>query len=101
MRVILSSPVLLQDGSFNRKTISRRAARKWVEKHRPTNYCTHQTVKLLGIDPANSREECLGYDEALIATPKGRLDHEREYSWQEIEHIGVDFVLITREATSQ
>jgi hypothetical protein len=96
MHVILSSPILLEDGEYIRSTISQEMAQRWVNVNRPINYSQHQTTKILGVDPATARQNTPGYDEALIIAPKERLEFGREYSQDEIESIGVDFILITR-----
>lgn len=96
MQVILSSPILLEDGQFNRKTITRRQAQKWVDQNAPVNFSQHQTVKILGVEPAATRENTPAYDEALIISPKDRLEFGREYTKEEIEKIDVAFVLIAK-----
>ncbi len=96
MQVILSSPVLLEDGKYKRKTISRRKAQRWVDKNGPVNFSQHQTTKILGVEPAATREVTRAYDEALIISPNERLEFGREYTKDEIEKIGVTFVLITK-----
>lgn len=96
MQVILSSPILVEDGKFIRTTISQKKARRWVEKNAPVNFSRHQTVNILGIAPASTRENTSGYDEALIISPNSRLEFGREYTTEEIEAIGVSFVLIKK-----
>lgn len=96
MQVILSSPILVEDGKFTRKTISQKKAQKWVDRNGPVNFSSHQTVKILGVEPASTRENTPGYDEALIISPLGRLEFGREYTKEEIEEIGVEFVLIKK-----
>ena len=93
--VILSTPLLLMDGVYRRRTISLEEAVDWVAAHSPKNFCGHQTVKILGIEPSTSREACQGFTEALCLKPKGRLDFGREYSLAEIQAVGVEFVLLT------
>jgi hypothetical protein len=96
MHVILSSPILIEDGKFTRKTISQEDAQKWVDENCPMNFSNHQTTKILGLKPATSRENTTSYDEALIISPKERLEFGREYTQAEIEKIGVLFVLIRK-----
>jgi hypothetical protein len=96
MRVILSSPILIEDGTFTRKTITQREAQDWVDKNRPLNFSGHQTTKILGVEPAATREITKSYDEALIISPQDRLEFGREYTKEEIEEIGVTFVLIEK-----
>ena len=97
MKVILSTTILVEEGTFVARKISLYEAIKWVKTHRPYNFCGHQTVKVLGIEPAKTRETCLEYSEALCLKPKGRIDPKREYSAEEILGIGVDIFLITKE----
>jgi hypothetical protein len=94
-KVILSTPLLLVDGVYKRRTIGQEEAVEWVATHSPKNFCGHQTVKILGIEPSTSREACTGFSEALCLKPKGRLDFGREYSLEEIKSVGVEFVLLT------
>lgn len=94
--VVLSSPLLLEDGTFTRREITPDEARVWVETHRPKNFSGHETVKIVGLAPDKDRRQCNGYDEALVLQPRARLEFGREYSVAEIEEIGVDAVLITR-----
>lgn len=96
MHVILSSPLLIEDGDFNRKTITRTEAQTWVDENGPINFSQHETVKILGVEPASTREETISYDEALVISPQKRLEFGREYTVKEIEAIGVNFVLITK-----
>lgn len=98
MQVILSSPILVEDGTFVRKTISRKKAQKWVDENEPVNFCGHQTVKMLGVAPAATRANALYYDEALIIVPSERIEFGREYTKEELEAIGVEFVLIAKVA---
>lgn len=94
-KVILSTKLIVGEGLFLSRSVSLVEAYKWVVDNNPTNYCGHQTVKLLGLQPAKTREQCMGYSEALCLSAKGRLDFGREYSVEEIETIGVDFTLVT------
>jgi hypothetical protein len=83
------------DGVYRRRTISLEEAVEWVTSRSPKNFCGHQTVKILGIEPSTSREACQGFSEALCLKPKGRLEFGKEYSLAEIEAVGVEFVLLT------
>lgn len=96
MKVILSTALILEDGLFQSRSLSLDEARAWVIENQPKNFCGHQTVKVLGIEPAATREACTGYEQALCLSAKGRLEFGKEYSVEEIEQIGVDFRLITR-----
>jgi hypothetical protein len=97
--VILSTTLLLEDGVFEMKTLTKEEAVSWVKAHNPRNYCGHQTVKVLGLEPSTSRDVCPGYFQALCLKPQGRLNFGQEYSVEEIEEIGVLFQLITRKGS--
>ncbi len=94
--VVLSSPILLEDGEFKRQTITLSEAREWVEVQEPEIFTNHETVKILGLEPAKERKTCEGYDEALVLQPVHRLEFGREYTRQEIEEIGVTAILISK-----
>lgn len=96
LQVILSSPVLIEDGTFTRKTITQKQAQAWVDQNGPVNFCGHQTVKILGVEPTATRENTPGYDEGLIISPLKRLEFGREYTIEEIEKVGVVFVMIKK-----
>lgn len=103
VRVILSSPILILDkdeAQFHARRLSLGEARAWVEAATEDgsieNYCGHETVKILGLEPAQDRRNCDYYDVALCASAKERLEFGREYTIEEIEEIGVDFLLIQR-----
>lgn len=93
-KVILSASILLEDGIFHRKTITFEEALEFSKDS--YNYVLHDTVKMLGVEPAIIRESCPSYIQALILQPKQRLKFGKEYSLEEIEEIGVDFILITK-----
>ena len=95
-QVILSTPMLLEPGTFRMDVLSLEEARHWVEENNPTNFCGHQTVKVLGLEPAQSREVCQGYDQALCLKPNGRLEFGKEYTVDEVLAIGVTPLLIQR-----
>jgi hypothetical protein len=95
-KVILSTALVLGDGLFRSESISLDQAKAWIVSNRPQNFCGHQTVKVLGVEPAQTREVCKGYDQALCLSAKGRLEFGREYTAEEIMEVGVDFRLITR-----
>jgi len=96
MKAILSTTLILGEGTFTAKKISFEQAISWVLGNDFNNFCGHQTTKILGIQPAESREQCTGYAEALCLAPKERLEFGREYTRKEILEIGVDFTLISR-----
>lgn len=95
-KVILSTTLLLSEGVFELKRISVAEALEWVGQNNPQNFCGHQTVKLLGLEPSTSRGVCEDYTEALCLKPAARVEFGREYSLEEIQNIGVEFSLITR-----
>jgi hypothetical protein len=94
-RVILSTALILEEGTFEAKTLSLEEAQEWVDDD-VENYCGHQTVKLLGLKPDTERRQCDGYDEALCLRAKERLEFGREYSIEEIRKIGVEITLIKK-----
>lgn len=75
-KVILSSPLLLEDGRYERLTVTKQEAIEFAKD--ATNYCGHETVRVIGLDPAESRKSCEWYDEALVLQPKERLEWGRE-----------------------
>lgn len=85
-KVILSTPLLLEEGIFKMSKISLEEARNFAKEAK--NYVGHSTVKILGIEPSSLRETCTSYDEAIILKINGRLDFGKEYSLEEIEEIG-------------
>lgn len=95
-RVVLSTKLLIGDGTFRARTITRQEAADWLAAGPVENYCGHETVRILGIEPDKSRKSCTGYDEALCLNAKSRLDFGKEYSLAEIEAIGVEFTLIEK-----
>lgn len=93
-KVILSTKLLIGEGSFTAKRITKDEAVAWLDST-VVNYCGHESVKIIGLEPSKSREMCSGYDEALAINAKARLER-REYTQEEIEEIGVEFTLITK-----
>ncbi len=94
--VVLSTSLLLEEGNFRCKNLSLEEATKWVEENNPQNFCGHQTCKVVGLEPATSREQCLGYTEALCLSANGRLEFGKEYSVEEVLEAGVSFKLVTK-----
>jgi len=86
---------MLSEGTHTMKEISLTHAESWVAENDPTNFSGHQTVKLVGVVPATSREQCEGYDTALVLKPNSRLEFGKEYTLPEIQEIGVTAYLIT------
>jgi len=95
-KVILSSSIIFEPGTFvvERWTLSE--AKEWVNTHNPKNYSTHDTVKILGIEPRKSRASCSTYVEALCLKPNERLDFGRQYTQEEIEEVGVKCFFIRK-----
>jgi hypothetical protein len=93
-RVILSA-VLPSEGGQILYRLTKEQAQKWLKKGPYKNFVGHETVRLLGIEPAAERTVC-GDDwgQALVIKPKGRLERGREYSAEEIEEIGYEIWLI-------
>jgi hypothetical protein len=92
--VILSAPMLLEEGTFCSKFLSLEEAQCWVQNNDPINFSGHITVKAVGLEPAISRDQCTGFDQALILKPLGRLEFGKEYSLEEVLEIGVQPMLI-------
>lgn len=95
-RVILSTKLIIGEGHFFVKSLTRSEAQEWVNTSSPDNYCGHATVRLLGLEPDKSRRQCDGYDQALAINARARLDFGREYTKEEIEQIGVEYTLICK-----
>lgn len=94
-KVILSTPMLLTTGLFRMEEITLEEAKAWVAEHNPVNYVGHQTVKVLGLEPATSRDVCTGYNQALSLKVNGRIEFGKEYTVDEILAVGVTCFLIT------
>ena len=96
MKVILSTPMLLETGNFTMNEISLEEAKEWVDNNEVKNYCGHETVRILDLEPAKNREECFGYSECLCLKPNARLEFGKEYTKEEIKNIGVKAFLIKK-----
>lgn len=94
-RVILSTSLVLEPGTFETSELTLEQAQAWLDDD-IDNYCGHQTVRLLGLEPDEERRQCVGYDEALCLRAKERLEFGREYTVDEIKEIGVEFMLIVK-----
>lgn len=94
--VILSAPILIEDGCYCTGILTHEETIAWVKKFNPTNFCGHQTVKIIGLEPANARHDCDGYERALIIQPIKRLEFGREYSAEEILEIGCVYRVISK-----
>lgn len=95
-RVILSTSLIIGPGTFQAEEISEAEALAWKKKGTVVNYCRHETVRLLGLDPKRAMSQCEGYDEALTLGARRRLEFGREYSLEEIRAMGVRFTLVKR-----
>lgn len=93
---IISTPLLLQAGVFRCTEISLESATSLVAANEVENFCGHQTVKLLGLDPAAARKTLDRYDVAIAIKPTGRLEFGREYAVEEIKEIGFSIFLIEK-----
>jgi len=97
MRAILSTPMLLTTGTFKSEIISLTEAIIWTKMYNPTCYTSHETVRLLDIDPTTiERAECHDYYQSLVLKPNKRLAYGKEYTLEEIEEIGVTCMLTTK-----
>lgn len=95
-RVILSSKIIIGDGTFETRLITEAQAQEWLKDGPFQNFSGHETVRILGLKPDKSRKTCDGYDQALVIVAKARLEFGREYSLSEIKKIGMEFSLISR-----
>lgn len=93
-KVILSTPLLLEEGLFSCRKVSLQEAQEFAAD--AVNYVGHSTVKVLGIEPATTREACSAYDAALCIKVHGRVTPGVEYSVQEILALGVTFYIIEK-----
>lgn len=93
-KAILSAPLLLEEGNFTAKVITLGQAREWAKD--ADNFCGHQTVRAIGVDPSQTRGVCHGFDEGLALKPNGRLEFGKEYTVEEILEIGVTPFLISK-----
>jgi hypothetical protein len=93
---LLSSTIVLEPGKFEVERITLYEARRWAKKQNPICFSTHDTVRVLGVEPAERRLACESYEEALCVKPKARLDFNRQYTEEEIAEIGVKCYLIKK-----
>jgi hypothetical protein len=95
--VVLSVPLMISDGVYVQTEVSKEEAIKFVQDRKPANFSGHETTKLVGLTPATDRAMCKGYDKALVIKPLSRLEFGREYTAEEIEKIGVKYLVISYE----
>ena len=95
---ILSSPILLEDGTFHRAEITLDQAKTLINAFDTTNYTQHSSCLLLGVEPAKERVTCESYDVAIVVKPNTRLQYGREYTVEEIEDIGYKIVVIWKQS---
>ena len=93
-KVILSTSMLLECGTFEMKEVSLEEAKNFAKT--AENFVGHSTVRILGIEPTTERKTCTSYDEALVIKVNKRLEFGKEYSIQEIENIGYKIYKIKR-----
>lgn len=70
------------------RKISLREAKRFAALDGTINYVAHDTVRLLGIEPATDRRECIWYDEAIVIKLDSRPPFGVELSLEDIEKIG-------------
>lgn len=100
MKAILSTALILEEGIFESKNITLEEAKDWVKLNKPTNFVGHSTVRVVGVEPANTREVCASYEQAMVLKPLGRLEFGKEYSVEEILNIGIQAQLLTKQTTT-
>jgi len=93
---VLSSPMVLTVGLYQVMKIDLECAKFLCEHQEVKNYCPHQTVKLLGLEPSTTRDACEDYEVAICIKTKGRLEFGKEYNIKEIESIGYDIFHIRK-----
>jgi len=93
-KVILSSPLLLEEGTFSMREIGIGEAVKFAGQ--ADNFCGHEQVRILGLDPRGARKVCGSYDAALVIKPNNRIEYNREYTISELEEIGYSIYLINK-----
>jgi hypothetical protein len=93
-KVILSTPLLLEEGVFACRKVGLQEAQEFAAD--AVNYVQHSTVKVLGLEPATTREACNAYDKALCMKVHGRISPGIEYSVEEILSLGVTFYIIEK-----
>jgi len=84
--------MLLECGTFSMYEVDLIEAKLFAQS--AINYSGHETVKILGIEPNSNRNECLGFDKALVIKPHGRLQFGKEYSIEEIMNIGYTIYMV-------
>ncbi len=79
MKVILSTPLLLEEGVFAMTTLTLNEAKQWVDQNQPISFCGHATTLAVGLQPSKSRDVCTGYEQALALKPNGLFSfrHQR------------------------
>lgn len=90
MNQVIISAIIPQEGTAEVYEVPLQEIREYVRKGKFVNFVGHETVKLLGVDPAKERRELNEpYDEAIVLKPKNRLDFGKEYTVDELMEIGV------------
>lgn len=95
-RVILSTKLIIGQGTFQAEQITKTQALEWLAQDDVDNYHSHDTCRLIGLEPDTERRTCAGYDEALCLNTKKRLKFGIEYTLAQIEAIGIEYTLIRR-----
>jgi hypothetical protein len=95
-RVILSA-LLPAVGGIVLYKLTDEQARRWVAMGDLTNYVQHETVRIVGVEPAAERLECPpDWGQALVIRSPHRLEPRREYSQAEFEAMGYEIWLAIR-----
>ena len=90
-KISVVSSFIPAEGRWDIKKISLEEAKNLLQGAEVAVYSGHQTVKILGLSPAEGRPIYVPAGETqLWVKPKGRLDFGREYTAEEIEQIGYD-----------
>ena len=93
MKVSVTSAFIPVEGKFEFRVVTKEEAKKISKENELVGvYTGHQTVKVLGLTPAEGRPVYTPEPThiQLWIKPHGRLEFGREYSLEEIETIGYD-----------
>lgn len=98
--IVLSAPIMIGVGRYEMHKISLSDALELIEyaqeRNHFENFCGHETVRILGLEPVKERKTCEYYRDALVVVPSKRLEFGKEYSISEIEEIGYEIFHIRR-----
>lgn len=97
MYAILSSSIIFKPGTYQVERLNIYEAKEWIKNRKPICFSTHETVRVLDVEPATKRLACNYYDEALCVKPKKRLAaFGRQYTKEEILSVGIEIFLIKK-----